>query len=639
MPVQLGKIFIGVGIIVTTTITACFAKENHRMYSSFSCRSNARNALSFLSSPHPLLRHKRIPRRCLYQTRPKMALAAVDNIGISRLQFASTFTEKLPSDPNLEIEVRQVFNAAYSFVKPSDPTLEDVQDVWKAALERGEVQSGERGESSPERALIAWSSDCAKLFDLDDGFPGGDDYESIIKVLGGFGELWPGMKPYAMCYGGHQFGSWAGQLGDGRAISLGEYVNKKGERWEIQLKGAGKTPYSRFADGRAVLRSSVREFLCSEAMHHLGIPTTRALSLVGTGTGVIRDMFYTGNPQMEPGAVVARIAPTFLRLGNFQLATFRDDKELLKQLADYAIEHHFPELRDLPEDKPGEAGKYSKLVEEVMKRNAKMVALWQGVGFVHGVMNTDNFSILGLTIDYGPYGFLDEYDPNYTPNTTDMPGRRYKFEMQSTVAHWNMLMFAKAMVPLCGSEEMQRVVQSFPDVYDGEHSALMAKKLGLSNLDTKERKEILSEFQETMAESKADHTNTWRALSSLSAESTEQEMSSWIDNLSLKETEKSAELWSGWLMKYKAVLEDDKSKLDAQERVDMMNKTNPVYILRNYMAQIAIEKAEKGDYDEVRRLYSLLRNPFVVQNGMEEYTKEPPSWAAKPGVCVNSCSS
>lgn len=440
------------------------------------------------------------------------------------------------------------------------------------------------------------------------------------------------MVPYAMCYGGHQFGSWAGQLGDGRAIALGEVVNGKGERWEVQLKGAGKTPYSRFADGRAVLRSSVREFLCSESMHFLGVPTTRALSLVGTGAGVVRDMFYDGSPRMEPGAVVARVAQSFLRLGNFQLAASREDLELLRATADYAIQYHFPELLE------GE-GKYVKFVREVARRNAEMVAMWQAVGFVHGVMNTDNFSILGVTIDYGPYGFLDAYDPNYTPNTTDIPGRRYKFDTQPQVANWNIMQFAKSMIPLCTAEEMQVVVSEFGGMFEEAYQNVMSKKLGIEAMESADDGALLQEFLDTMASSQADFTNTWRALSLISSQSSDDECKKWSSEVSAKKDEEYISLWMKWLGKYKERLAKDVASVSNEERVKRMNSANPVYILRNYMAQTAIERAEKGDYSEVQLLYDLLKNPYEEQNGMERYTAEPPQWASERGVCVNSCSS
>ena len=262
---------------------------------------------------------------------------------------------------------------------------------------------------------IAYSREVAALLDLDRAEC---ESELFAQVFGG-NQLLEGMDPYAMCYGGHQFGNWAGQLGDGRAINLGEVLNRKGEHWTLQLKGAGPTPYSRTADGLAVLRSSIREFLCSEAMFHLGVPTTRALSLVSTGEQVMRDMFYDGNPKFEPGAIVCRVAPSFVRFGNFQIFAARGDIENLKRLVDFTIVNDFPHLgAPSPEV-------YASWFEEVCVRTCEMIVHWMRVGFVHGVMNTDNMSILGLTIDYGPYGWLEDYDPGWTPNTTDASGKRY----------------------------------------------------------------------------------------------------------------------------------------------------------------------------------------------------------------------
>src|SRR3569623_2446364 len=255
------------------------------------------------------------------------------------------------------------------------------------------------------------------------------------------------MQPWASNYGGHQFGHWAGQLGDGRAITVGEIINAAGQRWELQLKGAGPTPYSRHADGRAVLRSSIREFLCSEAMHHLGVPTTRALCLVETGEAVVRDMFYDGHPREEPGAIVCRVAPSFVRFGHFELPYARNDVALLRQLADFTIRRAFPHLRG-----QGEA-LYADWFGVVCERTARLMALWMRVGFVHGVMNTDNMSILGLTIDYGPYGWIDDYDPDWTPNTTDAEGRRYRFGAQPQVAYWNLTRLAGALAPAFESVE------------------------------------------------------------------------------------------------------------------------------------------------------------------------------------------
>lgn len=569
----------------------------------------------------------------------KMSVAPATTVGISGLEFESTFTTELPADPERRNEPRPVQNAAFSFVESTPPSADDNTSAWREASSAGQVDSSESRRLVLRKALVAWSPSCAGLFDLpDDRYPNSEEEETIIDVLGGFGPLCPGMVPYAMCYGGHQFGNWAGQLGDGRAISLGEYVNARSERWEIQVKGAGKTPYSRFADGRAVLRSSVREFLCSEAMHFLGVPTTRALSLITTGAGVVRDMFYDGNPQLEPGAVVARVAPSFLRLGNFQIAAARGDFDLLRKTADYAIKWHFPQFKTLPTDVDSDGdNRYTALLRKVAELNAEMVAMWQGIGFVHGVMNTDNFSILGLTIDYGPYGFLDNFDPNYTPNTTDIPGRRYKFSGQPMVAHWNIMQFAKCMMPLCGPDAIE-IVEDFGNIYKKAQAGVMSKKMGLMEWKGEEDEALVDGFLACMHYSNADFTNTWRALSRIETSSTEEERDAWYQSLCLDSDERGLKEWMDWLNKYQQRLKENE-KMTNEERVTSMNKMNPVYILRNYMAQTAIEMAEKGDYSEVRQLYELLKNPYEEQDNMEKYTEPPPKWATRRGVCVNSCSS
>lgn len=290
---------------------------------------------------------------------------------------------------------------------------------------------------------MAYSKEVAELLNLDID---ACESNSFTELFAG-NKLLANMDPYAMCYGGHQFGNWAGQLGDGRAINLGEILNHKNQRWALQLKGAGPTPYSRTADGLAVLRSSVREFLCSEAMHHLDVPTTRALSLIMTGENVIRDMFYNGNPKAEPGAVVCRVAPSFIRFGNFQILTARRDVDLLKKMVDYTIRTDFPHL--------GEPSPtiYIDWFTEVCKKTAEMIVHWQRVGFVHGVMNTDNMSILGLTIDYGPYGWLENFDQNWTPNTSESQEQRYRFGNQPKIAFWNLGQLANSIYPLIEQTE------------------------------------------------------------------------------------------------------------------------------------------------------------------------------------------
>ncbi|MEQ1508757.1 MAG: protein adenylyltransferase SelO family protein, partial [Myxococcota bacterium] len=312
--------------------------------------------------------------------------------------FDDRFVRSLPADPDRAPYPRQVHGACFSEVAPTPvaaPTVVAVADEVAVTL--------------------GWDP-------REEGF---------AEVMAG-NRLLPGMRPYAACYGGHQFGHWAGQLGDGRAITLGEAVAPDGQRWDVQLKGSGRTPYSRGADGRAVLRSSVREFLCSEAMFHLGVPTTRALALVTTGEGVVRDMFYDGRPETEPGAIVCRVAPSFVRFGSFEIHAARGDRATLEALAAFVVEAWWPELG------PPSPAVYAAWFEQVADRTARLVVDWQRVGFVHGVMNTDNLSILGLTLDYGPYGWLEGFDPDWTPNTTDAERRRYRYGMQPQVAGWNL---------------------------------------------------------------------------------------------------------------------------------------------------------------------------------------------------------
>ncbi|KAJ7519620.1 hypothetical protein O6H91_20G046600 [Diphasiastrum complanatum] len=535
------------------------------------------------------------------------------------IRWDHSFVRELPGDARVGGPIRQVLNACYSEVSPS---------VFV---------------KNPE--LVAWSRPVAELLDFSLQEFERSDFSMIFS---GAMKL-KGSLPYAQCYGGHQFGVWAGQLGDGRAVTLGELLNSKGERWELQLKGAGKTPYSRMADGLAVLRSSVREFLCSEAMHHLGIPTSRALSLVTTGEGVERDMFYDGNPKIEPGAVVCRVAQSFLRFGSYQIHSARENFDLVRKLADYTIKYHFPDLENkfqkmratedfIDGDQHISAGnKYAAWFNEVAERTAILFSKWQCVGFTHGVLNTDNMSILGLTIDYGPFGFLDAFDPKYTPNTTDLPGRRYCFANQPDVGMWNIMQLANTLLSakLISTEEAQSGLERYADKFMDEYQQGMTKKLGLKEYD----KELIGKLLNNMAFDKADFTNFFRALGNItsSLDCPDDKVLSPLKGVLLDLSKERKSTWIDWLSQYrkKLVLE---GQSDAERKVQM-DSVNPKYVLRNYLCQSAIDAAEQGDYTEVRQLLKVIERPFDDQPGMKKYARLPPAWAYRPGVCMLSCSS
>ncbi len=461
----------------------------------------------------------------------------------------------------------------------------------------------------------------------------------FAQVFGG-NKVLDGMQPYAANYGGHQFGNWAGQLGDGRAITLAETIDASGGRWELQLKGAGPTPYARSADGRAVLRSSVREFLCSEAMHHLGVPTTRALCLVATGERVVRDMFYDGHPQEEPGAIVCRVAPSFIRFGNFELPASRGDVPLLAQLVDFTIRRDFPELLDghraddvtsVPEAIRAE------WFGQVCARTAVMIAHWMRVGFVHGVMNTDNMSILGLTIDYGPYGWIDNFDPDWTPNTTDAHGRRYRFGQQAQIAYWNLTRLANALMPvLSAAEPLHAGLQRYVDAFTAAERANVAAKLGLVQcLD--EDLELMATMHELLLTAEADMTIFFRALADvdLDAPTLAPMRDAFYDEAKQRAAEPA---FAAWLDRYAARVRRDNA-LPALRRAGM-HAANPRYVLRNYLAQQAIDRAERGDMTGIHELQDVLRRPYDDQPGCERFAQRRPDWARdRAGCSMLSCSS
>jgi uncharacterized protein YdiU (UPF0061 family) len=526
---------------------------------------------------------------------------------LAALNFDNAFVRELPADPESSNGLRQVHNACYSRVQP---TL----------------------VAAPQ--LVAYAEEVAELLDLD---PADFESDEFAQIFVG-NRLLPGMDPYACCYGGHQFGSWAGQLGDGRAINLGEVVNQRGQRWALQLKGVGLTPYSRRGDGLAVLRSSVREFLCSEAMYHLGVPTTRAFSLLLTGEQVIRDMFYDGHPKLEPGAVVCRVAPSFTRFGSFEIFSSRNEIEPLRQLLDFTIRTDFPHLGE------PSAAVYLRWFEEICRSTAAMIVHWMRVGFVHGVMNTDNMSILGLTIDYGPYGWLEDYDPDWTPNTTDAQGGRYRFGHQPQIALWNLAQLANAIYPLIEQvEPLEAALQLYGDSYKQGWQEMMAKKLGLKMFEPATDLLLTADLEKVLRLVETDMTIFYRKLADL-IPTEEQDDESLLAPLldayyqpdELNEEHKRS--IGDWLRTYLQRIAQD--TFNSDERRQNMHAVNPKYVLRNYLAQLAIDKAEAGDHNMVNDLLEVMRHPYAEQPEKEEFAKKRPEWARhRAGCSMLSCSS
>lgn len=523
-----------------------------------------------------------------------------------RLSNDDRFNNELPADPNPANTRRTVRKAAYSFVTPRIP-------------------------SSP--TLLHASPDVAALVGLS---PKDIESDEFLGTFSGATTL-HGTRPYAMRYGGHQFGSWAGQLGDGRAINLME-VEHNDRHWTLQLKGAGETPYSRTADGLAVLRSSVREHLCSEAMHHLGVPTSRSLSLILTGDQVMRDVMYDGNPALEPGAVVCRVAPSFIRFGSFEiLASLRED-ESLRRLADYAIKHYFPGVE------VGTKSGYLEFFRAVSQRTLDMIVHWQRVGFVHGVMNTDNMSIHGDTIDYGPYGWLEGYDPSWTPNTTDSGRGRYRFGNQPAIGLWNLTKLASALLPLIEeTEPLEEILKEYQSDFKRRNDEMMAAKLGLEKF-TPADAGLLDELEEVLQRTKTDMTIFFRLLSDVSKpidSSDDHDVINVVREAFYAPDELQGKVlghWQDWFRIYRKRLNQDNSTDD--ERRVRMNTVNPKYVLRNYMAQLAINKATDGDPSMIAELHHLLTQPYDEQPDQERWFAKRPEWARhKVGCSMLSCSS
>ncbi|NCF03885.1 protein adenylyltransferase SelO [Kosakonia sp. MH5] len=430
--------------------------------------------------------------------------------------------------------------------------------------------------------------------------------ESGAGVWGGEALL-PGMSPLAQVYSGHQFGVWAGQLGDGRGILLGEQQLPDGTTRDWHLKGAGLTPYSRMGDGRAVLRSTIRESLASEAMHHLGIPTTRALSIVTSDTPVMRE-------SREQGAMLMRIAESHLRFGHFEHFYYRREPQKVRQLADFAIRHHWPHLQN-------ESDKYVLWFRDIVRRTATLIARWQAVGFAHGVMNTDNMSILGLTIDYGPFGFLDDYQPSFICNHSDYQGR-YSFDNQPAVALCNLQRLAQSLSPFIDIESLNSALDDYQHLLLTEYGVLMRGKLGFLTQQQGDN-QLLTELFALMAREGSDYTRTFRLLSQ-----TEQQSAS----SPLRDEFIDRAAFDRWFAQYRMRLQQE--QVDDAQRQQLMSGVNPALVLRNWLAQRAIDAAEKGDASELAQLHEALRQPFRDRN--DDYVSRPPDWGKRLEV---SCSS
>jgi uncharacterized protein YdiU (UPF0061 family) len=539
-------------------------------------------------------------------------------VNVAELRYVDRFVRELPGDARDDNRMRQVLHACYSRVAPTRV-------------------------ARPE--LIALVPEVAQLIGLDPR-----ETPELVEVLAG-NRVVPGMAPYAACYGGHQFGNWAGQLGDGRAITLGEVIapdasaasgdadceSDGGERiWELQLKGAGPTPYSRRADGRAVLRSSLRELVCSEAMHHLGVPTTRALSLVTTGEPVLRDLLYDGHPADEPGAVVCRVAPSFLRFGSYEIHASRGDLDTLRRLVDFTIARFYPRYAG---DPPDIAGWFA----EVAQRTAWLVAEWLRVGFVHGVMNTDNMSILGLTIDYGPYGWIEPFDPEWTPNITDASGKRYRFGNQPAIARWNLAQLHAALAPLVEHHApMRRTIEQFAGTLASFHRHGALRKLGLcGRRDTwTDDDDLLGSLGALLVEIETDMAIFFRQLAQAPPDDPEAAIAVLAGAYYAPDAITAVQhaRLRGFLERYAARIRVE--NLTAAERRARMDAVNPRYVPRNYLVQQVIEATERGDRTALPELLDVLRRPYDDQPGRERFADKRPEWARhRPGCAMLSCSS
>ena len=519
-----------------------------------------------------------------------------------KVNLKHPFINELPADPITKNYRRQVKDACFSFVNPkqtSKPKLLHSSDEMASTL-----------GISPTDLLS----------------------EEFLSIMTG-NTVMPNTKPYAMCYGGHQFGQWAGQLGDGRAINLFDIAHNN-KQWTVQLKGAGETPYSRGADGLAVLRSSIREYLCSEAMYHLGVPTTRALSLALTGDQVLRDIMYNGNPAYEKGAIVSRVSPSFLRFGSYEIFSAREDINTLKTLVNYTIKHHFPDLGKPSKDT------YIEFFNVIMEKTLELIIHWQRIGFVHGVMNTDNMSILGLTIDYGPYGWLEGFDFGWTPNTTDREHKRYRYGNQPNIGLWNLFQLANALYPLIkDTKSLETILKDYKTGFEKKSLEMMCSKLGLLKNDNKDQA-LIETLEDTLRTTETDMTIFFRNLSNFKKDNNTKGVDV-IKDAFYKPKDVSGHIalqWHDWFDRYCFRLE--KETLSDAERKEKMDAVNPKYVLRNYMAQLAIDDADEGNYNLIDQLHQLLKQPYAEQPEYEKWFAKRPEWARhKVGCSMLSCSS
>lgn len=474
----------------------------------------------------------------------------------------------------------------------------------------------------PSSQLLLFNEELAQEIGL-----GKIEREQDRQFLAG-NDLPPNVKTYATAYAGHQFGNWAGQLGDGRAIFAGEIENTAGQKTEIQWKGAGATPYSRHADGRAVLRSTLREYLMSEAFHHLNIPTTRALSLSLTGEDVVRDMMHNGHPALEKGAVMIRTAESFLRFGHFELLSAQKETGLLQKLADFSIENYFPEIQSQNERK------YQDFFEEIARRTAQLMVNWFRVGFVHGVMNTDNMSVLGLTIDYGPYSVLDEYDLNFTSNTTDLPGRRYAFGKQGQISQWNLWQLANALFPLIKDEAfLERVLNDYSSYFWEKHDEMLAHKFGLEKVLAGDE-QFFTDWQHLMHDLRMDYTLFFSELEKWNGQ---QDISEFFSTASYAQnTVENRQKLILFLHQYQN--RTLRNTVSNEARLELMRQNNPKFILRNYLLYECIAETEAGHTEYLHRLLHALKNPYE-QPEAAFMQKRPAKYDGTPGCSMLSCSS